>query len=215
MKLNRLLILALFTLLFTSWLQADTIDPNHFVISLNDNQETGQNDTEGSGSWGPGTLFQGTGINQTPEGGFPTDQNVSCFIDIEFGLVCTGDGFLDPRIGTKLGGLSELITGDFFFSSNAAGGGAFDFQNGMGVPITSLDIKVTLSKDSLPLTFDCNGGTAFDHCGFIITDPPGDLNLDIWFSGGHIQPTIPEPSTWILLGTAACALLGRRAFRRA
>ena len=123
MKLNRFLVLASFTLSFTGWLQADVVvppDPSHFQISLNDNETF---DPNGFGGWTGGTLT-GTGINQTPEGGFPTDPVVTCFMDAEFGLVCAppsnfeaiGPG--DPFGGIRLGGPSTTITGDFAIPVN-------------------------------------------------------------------------------------------------
>ncbi|MBI2680397.1 MAG: PEP-CTERM sorting domain-containing protein [Candidatus Solibacter usitatus] len=211
--------------MFTAWLQADTIDPNHFVISLNDNQETGQNDTEGTGGWGSGSFFTGT---PNPDLDPFTPGSWSCSVDGET-VSCGPDSFLllaeppdDPRIGTKLGGLSQTIDGTFGFNANAFGGGAFDFQNGTGEPITQLLLHADIDKDTLFaggsfIAFNCDGGDAFDQCGFIITDPPGSFSIDILFSGGHIAatPAVPEPSTWMLFGTAACALLARKAFRRA
>jgi hypothetical protein len=215
MKLSRVFVLAPFVLLSTGWLHADPLPPTpgHFVINLNDDDS---NNTEGSGGWGSGTVFHGTVNPEAPDGGFPTGQAVSCHANSWGHVYChvveIYDDY-DPHAGTKLGGLSPAIGETFTITSNTAGGGAFDFQNQLGHPITSLELDVKLPDPAAGQTetFTCNGGDAFGTCGFIIA--PGDLHVLAFFSDGYI-PSVPEPSTWILLGSATVALLGRKALRR-
>jgi len=213
MRLSRLLVLAAFTVMFTGWLQADVlIDPSHFQITLNND---GSFDPNGTGNWGAGTVFTAIPNVSAPDGGFPSGD---LFCEASDGLQCSPP--IDPFVGTRLGGASETITGEFTFTANADGGGSFDFHNGLMneegqfIAITSLELIASLPISSLPEIFSCFGGDAFGQCGFIVTDPPQEMiTVETFFSDGHIAPA-PEPSTWILLGTAAFALVGRKALRR-
>lgn len=220
MKLSRLLILALFTLLSTGWLLADVVppDPTHFIISLNND---GSDNASGVGGWGSNVTFNGTVNPEAPPGGYPTDssETVSCSYNRHtHSVVCQVVQYepcdIDPSAGTRLGGKSPDITDNFQITSNNTGGGSFHFEDNLGVPITSLELSATIAVTGTEV-FTCNGGDAFSACGFIFSDPPGGtINVAVIFSQGHILPA-PEPSTWILLGTAAMAVVGRRIRRRA
>jgi PEP-CTERM motif len=218
MKLGRVLILVLFALLFTGWLQAD-VDTSHFFISLNlDGSDcfngivpgTTTPCTETLGQGWAGAVITGVVNPGCPEEGCPTDSSVIVTCN---GETCTGSPPIDPSGSTRLGGKSEPITPTFSVPVDGFGGGATDFQNDLGVPITTLELDFSFATDPPNGTeFDCSGGDAFDACGFVINS--ADLSGSIIFSGGHVTST-PEPSTWILLGTAALAIVGRRALRRA
>jgi len=218
MKLSRVLILVLFTLLFTGWLQAD-VDTSHFFISLNlDGSDCFNGIVPGTTTPCTETLGQGWAgavITGVVNPGCDTDNgcpdNPSVIVNCGDGT-CTGTP-ADPSGSTRLGGKSEPITQNFSVPVDGFGGGATDFQNDLGVPITTLELDFTFATDPPNGTeFDCNGGDAFDTCGFVINS--ADLSGAIIFSGGHVTST-PEPSTWILLGTATLAIVGRRARRRA
>jgi hypothetical protein len=224
MKLSRILILLSFTLLFMGWLQADTVDPTHFFISLNDDGSDCYNglivgttdpcDGEDSGGWGPviGGVVQGIVNPGCPEEGCPTNTELTVFGPC---IECFTLLSEDPTAGTRLGGKSDPITPTFTLVVDQFGGGAFDFQNNLGVPITTLSLSFTFPglAPGAQLPLFCNGGDAFDNCG-ITASSDGVVTGTILFSGGHVEPT-PEPSTWILLGTAAIAIASRRALRRA
>ncbi len=222
MKLTRLLILTSFFLLCASWLQAD-VDPTHFFVSLNDDgsdcfggllvgtttpcSQVGGVD---GGGWTGATLTGVVNPGCDTDNGCP--DNPSVIVTCGDGT-CTGIPPIDPSAGTRLGGHSEPITQNFSLEVDQFGGGATDFQNTLGVTITTLEIDFHFAVDPVNGTeFNCNGGDAFDTCGFVIN--PTDLTGSIIFSGGHVLST-PEPSTWLLFGTASLALLGWRARRRA
>ena len=219
MKLSRVLILLSFMLLFTGWLQAD-VDPTHFFISLNlDGSDcfngfvpgTGGTETcEESGPQGwAGAVITGSVNPGCPEEGCPTDDSVQVFCSGDEGCVAGSD----PSGSTRLGGKSDPITQDFVVPVDGFGGGATDFQNTLGVPITTLVLNFHFDINPPDGTFfTCNGGDAFDACG--ITIDSGDLDGSMTFSGGHILST---PGTVHLdtARTAALAIVGRRARRRA
>jgi hypothetical protein len=228
MKLGRILILTLLVLLGSGWLQAET--DSHFFISLNiDGSDCfngiipGTNETcseDGQQGWGAviGGQLQGTITNEAPEE-LSFGESVTCYTDRQGNFKCreNDDDSWDPSAGTRLGGKSTPITQSFVVPIDGNGGGATDFQDTLG-PITGIQLVGVFPKSAFPLTFTCDPGNAFDFCGFNFVDPsdtvtvtasffntPGDVHID----------SVPEPSTWLLLGTAALAILGRRTLRRA
>jgi hypothetical protein len=229
MKLGRHLILAFFTLLCGSWLQADT--DSHFFVSLNlDGSDcfngivpgTTNTCTEsGQQGWGPviDSALQGTITNQTPEPGF--GNNVTC--SNSDGFRCSDNQILllpavpDPSGSTRLGGHSTPITPTFIVPIDTFGGGATDFLDTLG-NITAIELVGVFPKSAFDngLTFTCDPGNAFDACGFSFVDPVDTVTvtLDFYNLNGDVHIVTPEPSTWILLGTAAFAIVGRRALRR-
>jgi hypothetical protein len=220
MKLTRLMILASFTFLFAGWLQADFVppDPTHFFISLNDSGSdcfngvlvgttTPCSEGDNGGGWTGATLTGIVNPGCDTDNGCPNNSSIQ--------VSCDGDTCFieDPSGSSRLGGHSDPITPTFSLVVDEFGGGATDFQNTLGVPITTLELDFSFAVDPPNGTqFNCNGGDAFDTCGFVIN--PNDLSGTMIFSRGHILST-PEPSTWLLFGTAALAILGRRARRRA
>src|ERR1700686_1480126 len=100
MKLGRVLILLLFALLFTGWLQAD-VDTSHFFSSLNlDGSDCFNGIVPGTTSPYTETLGQGwagaviTGVVNPgcPEEGCPTDSSVIVTCN---GETCTGSPPID------------------------------------------------------------------------------------------------------------------------
>jgi hypothetical protein len=217
MKLSQVLLLVTFALLFTGWLQAGTIHQSLCHL-LNDNQETGQ--TTPKVPVAGVEFFTGT---PNPDRIQPKRH---CFCTADGDFACGPEDFScwpsRRRPPAQVGGLSRPLTGLWLFRP-AWLVAAHLIPEWNGEAITQLLLHTEVSKDALFaggsfIAFSCDGGDAFDQCGFIITDPPGTFTIDIIFSGGHIaaaSTTVPEPSTWMLFGTAACALLARKGFRRA
>ena len=237
MNLSRLFLVISLILLPAGWLQADTIDPTHFFFNLNDfvgeNQDVSNPDPSGAGGWGAGNSFfvnnfNGEHPNGGDEGFFEGSITLSCNVD----NVCTPvfPEFLlaallgnDPHVGLSLGGKSTPEDGPFTFFANENGGGAgdgdnpdgepFRFQNVTGFHINSLEVDTSVeTSPGQTLTFICDG-TAFATCGF--TFGTGDIPVHVFFFDGPgiDSASVPEPSTWLLLGTAAAALIGRRALK--
>ncbi len=237
MKLSRLFLVISLILIPTGWLNADTIDPTHFFFNLNDSGS----DPGGAGGWFtrndgneivPGSFFVNNfnGGHPTAEQGFRADSiTISCdeanfcSEDHESELLSLPQGD-DPHMGLSLGGKSTPENGPFTFFADAAGGGAgdgnnpdgepFRFQNVTGFHISSLEVDTSVATTpGQTLTFVCDG-TAFASCGFAIGT--GDVPIRAFFFDGTgiDSGSVPEPSTWLLFGTAALALLGRRALKR-
>jgi hypothetical protein len=77
------------------------------------------------------------------------------------------------------------------------------YVNNVGFDIQSLDFSTPFLDRFNGEIFSCDGN-AFRDCGYrLVTDPnTGEVTLDIRFSG----PTVPEPSSWLLLATVVLAI---------
>ncbi|HUA17466.1 MAG TPA: hypothetical protein VMB25_01895 [Bryobacteraceae bacterium] len=206
MKLVRLLPLAGFVLLGATWLQADTVEPGHFTIDLNNPGETDQ------GGWVPDQVFNdevNPDVNTSDFVSQGQSTSVSCqqwdnwwwdwwhqYINMN---QCED---WDPYILVNPGGHSDPFPSSFMADAN--GGGIQDFYNGTGSPITSILFTIANFQ---PGTYVC-GGTLFDNCGIAMDGTT--LEILYWDNPGDFVPSVPEPSLGIVLLVAFCALAGGR-----
>jgi hypothetical protein len=189
-------------LVFTGSMLADVLPPPlspHFEFNLN----TPIGSDSGSGGWSAGqgfSAFLNTGTST--EGFTPLILEAPCPYE-----------FCDPDMVIDDAGFSEVITSleqVVTFNANDAGGGTVSFVNFTGSTIT--DLLITTSF--VPPGFDngdynCLAGPYFSFCGFSVDESANTLSI-LYTGGAGIPTDVPEPGTWILLGTSAALLLSRR-----
>jgi hypothetical protein len=136
---------------------------------------------------------------------------VECLTEEEEGGFCS---FEDPDMEIDLGGFSPPLPSSFNSIADCPNG-ICDFIN-HGAPITSLLLTTSLSGIS-GQTFNCDGLTVFQFCGFTVNS---DGELEIAFlkgtGSGIGTATVPEPASGLLLvtGLAAALLTKRRKIAR-
>ena len=143
--------------------------------------------------------------NVTP----PTDLN-PC---LPVGSVCG-----DASVRINSGGGSTPENGTFTFNSDQVDANGNIFFENTGPTITSAEITTVLNVDELNDPFQCSGGDIFQSCGFVLSDPPSDVTLEVFFFnpfGEGIPSAVPEPSQWILLSLAFAGIVVVRSRRKA
>ena len=187
MIITRWLMLAAVGLLGATWAQADSA---HYVINL-----------EG---WDDPQEFTFIPNPILP----PPSEIDPC---LPAGNICG-----DASIRISSGGGSQPEDGVFTFNSDQADANGNIFFENTGPLIGSAEITVELNTDELNDPFECSGGNIFQNCGFVVTDPPSGVFLDIYFynpytPGGGIPTATPEPSQWIVMLLAFAGIIVARA----
>jgi hypothetical protein len=202
MGVKRFVLATGFALLFAVWVQADTIQPGHFTVDLNDLPGVD------SGGWGAETLFTDTVNTVSSTRGF----TASICVDTDSGHPDRDDPDCDndPHMTVNNGGASSPFPSSFNADEN--GGGLFDFQNDSNSPYTDILFTTTYVAGN---SYSC-ASDIFSFCGFqVIHEQHGPDQLEILFVGGRIAD-VPEPSEYLflLLACAVVAVVHRLRSRR-
>jgi len=205
MGVKRFVLAAAFALLGAAWVRADTTQPGHFIVDLNNVPGTDL------GGWGAETLFTDTvnTINSTK--GFTANICVDSDAGNPNGDEPDCDN--DPRMSVNSGGASMPFPSSF--NADANGGGTFDFQNNGNAPITDILFTTTFVPTD---SYTCESGQPtdiFQFCGFQIVNQGGVQKIEILFDNGTIPIAAPEPSQyWLLLACVAVAVVHQLRSRR-
>lgn len=195
-----------FVSLGASRAHADTIEPGHFIVNLNDDCSTDPSNPDcsnmdGTGGWTPDSTI----TDQINPGISTRGFTASMCVDPDNDNDCDRS---DPSIRINPGGGSSPFPGSF--TVDDSGGGIFDFQNDTGSPFTELLFITNYISDG---TYTCTGTSFFTFCGFkIITNQQGQKEIEILFANGSIPTaSTPEPAEYFfLLGACAAVLVLRR-----
>lgn len=102
----------------------------------------------------------------------------------------------DPRIGIAGGGNSADVGLTFSFTSNATGGGVFDFINNSGQDWFNLSITTKFPGGNLKTDYQCAAPGLFMNCQFSLNSDGTLINV-LFFGIGRGEETFASKGSFI------------------